>query len=196
MRTTSLLAVLFCILALAPVRADEVKPGDDRATIVAKLGKPTGKMMLGGREILNYGRGYVQLVNGTATVVKIVSPEEAMYIQRQRHEQARLRGEEQAAREQAMQEARDTVLNDEGFKTNAPADRLKALDQLRQEHPNVDVSEAYQQAQAEEKKALEEEQAALKKKADEEPKPKLSASKRRKMKRAVDENETAAPGGY
>ena len=196
MRTTSLLAVLFCILALAPVRADEVKPGDDRATIVAKLGKPTGKMMLGGREILNYGRGYVQLVNGTATVVKIVSPEEAMYIQRQRHEQARLRGEEQAAREQAMQEARDTVLNDEGFKTNAPADRLKALDQLRQEHPNVDVSEAYQQAQAEEKKALEEEQAALKKKADEGPKPKLSASKRRKMKRAVDENETAAPGGY
>lgn len=180
-------------------QADDPQPGDDRQSVLKQLGKPRGRMRMGDRETLVYDRGLVELSTGTVSKVKLVTAEEVAAREAARAEAARAAEAAWRERVAAGEKARDALLDDEALTTNSPAAQVAAWQQFQREHPDVAPPAEFQQAlaaqQAAERKAAE---AAALAAARQEPKPRLSASKRRKLSRSGTEDEPAppAPTGY
>ena len=62
--------------------------GDSRETLIAVLGRPTGSLEMGGKQVLHFDRGEVTLTNGRVEKLDLVSPEAAI-LERERRTESR-----------------------------------------------------------------------------------------------------------
>jgi hypothetical protein len=175
--------VLALILAAAVrAAAADVSVGDPRDRVVDELGRPLGSASRGSIEVMYYERGYVELVDGRVTVVKLVSKAQAA--ENRRADEARAQDAARAHQERvrlAEEEIR-RLQADASFRSLSAKEQVARWQDLKKEYPEATLPAEYDQALA---TVREEEQAAAAKAAlaaaEEKPKPVLSASKRRKM---------------
>ena len=88
-----LLCLGFALSAGSVLASAELQRGASREEVRATLGVPSGQLLLGGRQVLYFERGEVELQNGSVTRVNLRSLEEHAIL---------------TAREQRMREDRDT----------------------------------------------------------------------------------------
>ena len=97
MRTSPI--ALAVVIAVATCAARAVQPGDLRDAVVAELGRPTGKVAMGGVETWYYPRGQVRLRDGRVFFTDLMSDadlaartaaEEAAQLRIQKEQQQRL----------------------------------------------------------------------------------------------------------
>lgn len=96
MKTTSLI-----FLALVPLTlfAGEVKTGDNLNRVLSTLGEPRGRAQAGGRELLCFDRGVVELTSGVVTRVALRSEEAQTAFETQRTAtESRVREEQEIRR--------------------------------------------------------------------------------------------------
>jgi len=136
--------VLWFALALSTgsiLPAAEVQPGASLEEVYATLGTPTGQLHRGGRHVLYYERGEIELQNGTLTRVALRSPEEHA-IRVAREEQ--LRGEREARRALGLAEGtalRDRKLADASFQAAPVAYQVAFWEDFARRYPEVSCSE-------------------------------------------------------
>lgn len=88
-------------LTLAGGLDPEIEKGDTRAFVIEMLGEPEGTLGSGSYEMLSFGRGTVELVNGKVTATDLVSEQEAV-----KRRAARVKAEE-AQRKEAAAKAQE-----------------------------------------------------------------------------------------
>ncbi len=183
MRTTLLLFSLCATLALAA----DPQIGDSRDDVIKKAGKPTGRLALGSREILDYAHGQVELTDGVVSSLKWLTNEELARKQSRDRRAAQAAAEAQRHKIYLGETERDRLLADPGLKTNTPAARVAAWKDFTANYPEVPPPQDYKTAEEEVSKeeATTSETVSA---APAKPKPKLSSSKRRRYQRAGDTN--------
>lgn len=142
MKNVSLVLLLVAPLWLA---AEEVRPGASLAEVRAALGAPRGQLHLGGRHLLYYDRGEVELQGGSVTRVALLSADEQAAREVKRAADAvRIREEQEMrrARLSAEGEALKTrKLADPAFLAAPPDRQLAFWENFSRQYAEVPVAE-------------------------------------------------------
>lgn len=153
------LLIISGLLILAPatdLRAGEaptpVAKGDTIATVVEKLGKPTGFISGKQRVTYYYEQGTIDFLTGRVDRVWLISPDEAA------QRTARLNMEEQNRAQQAEVERKRLtddgaaelarVMADKSFQNRTPSSRLEFWTQFARRYPYTDITGPIAQATA------------------------------------------------
>ncbi|MFZ5496167.1 MAG: hypothetical protein ACOZE5_12645 [Verrucomicrobiota bacterium] len=155
MKKPRLLLVL--TLCATPFAAGaEVAPGATFDEVRAVLGAPSGQVRAGGRHLVYYARGAVELVGGRVARVDLRSPEEhASLLAREE----RLRGESEARRARLIGEGaalRDRKLADASFQAAPAAYQVAFWEDFARRYPGVSCVEPLTIARARLNEQLEE----------------------------------------
>lgn len=129
------------LVAASGLVAAEIRSGASLEEVHATLGQPRGQLHVGGRQVLYYERGGVELQNGAVTQVNLRSPEEhAIRADRE----ARQREEREARRAQIMAAGialRDRKLADPAFQAAPVAYQVAFWDDFARSYPEVSCGE-------------------------------------------------------
>jgi hypothetical protein len=143
------LAVAAAMLGTAafPGEAQEVNVGDSYEQVLSVLGPPQGTIKTDHYALLTYERGKVEFRGGKATLVSLVSPEEAV---RRREEQARQEAEARrlaAIQREALRQEGLAVLAerraDPELMAQTPAIQVEFWRRFRAKYPDVDCKPEY-----------------------------------------------------
>lgn len=139
MKASVLLAVT---LSAAPFAvAAEVPVGATLAEVHATLGRPSGQLRAGGRHLLYFERGSVELVNDRVASVTLRTPDEQAA--RDAREE-RVRGEAEARRAEIVTtgtELRDRKLADAAFQGSPVAYQVAFWEDFARRYPGVTCAE-------------------------------------------------------
>lgn len=158
-RTGGGVAVLALIALVGPAypgASAGIEPGQSRDEVTAVLGAPSGSIIMGGREVLYYERGSVELREGRVVSADLVTAEEARrrreaeraaHLAWQRAEAAR------RARNKAEGEAElQRLLNDPVFLLGDPDSQVAVWHDVLRRYPEVPagahLAQALQRAEA------------------------------------------------
>ena len=175
----------------------EIELGDLTIEVVRSLGTPKGQMDKDERKLLYYPRGLVDIKGDRVFEYKLISQEQLEARERRRQE-------EQAAKEREMAELHALMLeeaaeemqrvkDDEFFEAQPAAKRVAYWKSFQKKYPGAPLdTDSYQRAlvqynDAAERSAMEAELERLRKVAEENdpgPKPTVSSSRAKKLKRA------------
>lgn len=131
----------------------DLAPGASRDEVYAELGEPRSYLRFDATEIVFYERGRVELEEGVATVVNLISQAEADALRQEREEkeeQQRLLA--QARRAELYAEGiaiKERKLADTKFMNSSAEERVAFWREFSERYPDVDVSEVYSSALAE-----------------------------------------------
>ncbi|MFP6903788.1 MAG: hypothetical protein VCG02_01120 [Verrucomicrobiota bacterium] len=152
-----MLMVAVSVLA-ASLPADElIRRGEAVEVVYEKLGKPRGMVAVGGKRVLYYHLGSVEIISGVVTAFTLMSEEEyarRMEASRIREAQRIEREKADRARHLAAGRARkQRVLNDPDFVTASGAQKLSFWKRFSTGYPEVDIradlADAVKQARTE-----------------------------------------------
>lgn len=162
---TPLRRVPILILASAGALLADPSAGDTRAAVIAELGEPSAKLMIGPHETLLYPRGKIVLENAVVKSVGLKSVEQFRIEEARRAEEEKAKREEQvrraaeaakraetraaeaakeaeafAARKKIADEALAKITDDPKWATLSPDDRLDALARFAKKYPDADIA--------------------------------------------------------
>jgi len=112
----ALLTVILLSLPLAAYSAADVQLGDSLKTVRSALGVPRGQVKIGGRHLLYYDRGEVELRSGTVARVELRSPDEQAVFAAQRAASDQRMSEENARLLAEGSELKARKLSDDDFR--------------------------------------------------------------------------------
>jgi hypothetical protein len=152
----AVLALITLVGPACPGAAAGIEPGQSRDEVTAVLGAPSGSIVMGGREVLYYERGSVELREGRVVSADLVTAEEARrrreaeraaHLAWQRAEAAR------RARNKAEGEAElQRLLNDPAFLLGDPDAQVAVWHDFLRRYPEVPagahLTQALQRAEA------------------------------------------------
>lgn len=134
--------LLTLTLAVAPLAAaSTVTPGGSLTDVRVELGRPTGRMQLGERQLLYYPHGLVELVDDRVTRVDLRTPEEQASLEQR---EARRRAERDERRMAAVAEGtalRDRKLADATFAAAPAAYQAAFWEDFARRYPEVSCVE-------------------------------------------------------
>jgi hypothetical protein len=121
--------------------ATDLQPGASLEEVRVALGMPSGQLLLGGRQVLYFERGEVELQKGMVTRVNLRSPEEHAIL---RARDERLRVEREASRGQMRAEGtvlRERKLADPAFQAAPLAYQVAFWEDFSRRYPEVSCTE-------------------------------------------------------
>lgn len=149
-------AFLLVLAAPALALSTEIKPGDSLNDVNSALGMPIGQAQVGGKLVLFYDRGQVQLVDGRVTDVNLLSPQDFAAHQAQQTAEAAQTAQIQAERAAEGEALKAKKLADPAFISAPPSYQVGFWQDFRRQYPEVSCDDEYKLALA----RLQEQQAA------------------------------------
>jgi len=125
------------------VGAAEVRIGDSVDDVRASLGAPRGQLTVGGRQILHFDRGEVELQGGAVTRVALVTPAEFQAREARRAAEAARLGEETARRNAEGEAVKARRLADPSFLAAPLTYQLEVWRNFAVRYPGVSVAEQF-----------------------------------------------------
>jgi hypothetical protein len=148
---TGSILTLFLVSFLIPLKSDaDIQLGDSREKIIAELGVPKSSLKSGDFEMLRYHRGKIEINEGIATLVEMVSEETYQVLKGQARQKANERQVAAAVkRAQLIEEGTDLkahLLADPNFNRAPFAKQVRIWRSFKSRYPDVNVTLEYTRA--------------------------------------------------